>query len=180
MFDNKAFIITRKIEIDAGHRIMDHGSKCRHIHGHRYVIESICSADKLHDQGEQKGMVLDFSFIKQEMTEVITNHCDHSLILYNQDIEALNLFCPTHLDTEQWHKQISSALQQKSFYINEDNILNTKLYIMNQTPTAECLAHHWYKLLQQKIIKRSKNLCKLYAIKVWETPNCSAQYTINT
>ena len=30
---------TRKIEFDYGHRVFKHGSKCKHIHGHRGVIE---------------------------------------------------------------------------------------------------------------------------------------------
>ena len=31
--------ITRKLEFDAGHRIPDHKSQCRNLHGHRYTIE---------------------------------------------------------------------------------------------------------------------------------------------
>ena len=31
--------ITRRLEFDAGHRIPDHASQCRHLHGHRYAIE---------------------------------------------------------------------------------------------------------------------------------------------
>ncbi|HCX34237.1 MAG TPA: 6-carboxytetrahydropterin synthase QueD, partial [Rhodocyclaceae bacterium] len=27
--------ITRRLEFDAGHRIPDHLSRCRHLHGHR-------------------------------------------------------------------------------------------------------------------------------------------------
>jgi 6-pyruvoyltetrahydropterin/6-carboxytetrahydropterin synthase len=31
--------ITRRLEFDAGHRIPDHASQCRHLHGHRYALE---------------------------------------------------------------------------------------------------------------------------------------------
>ena len=31
--------ITRRLEFDAGHRIPNHISQCRHLHGHRYAIE---------------------------------------------------------------------------------------------------------------------------------------------
>ena len=31
--------ITRKLEFDAGHRIPDHKSQCRNLHGHRYTLE---------------------------------------------------------------------------------------------------------------------------------------------
>lgn len=29
-------LITRRLEFDAGHRIPDHQSQCRYLHGHRY------------------------------------------------------------------------------------------------------------------------------------------------
>ena len=32
-------VITRKLEFDAGHRVMNHESKCATCHGHRYVLE---------------------------------------------------------------------------------------------------------------------------------------------
>ncbi|MEE8246777.1 MAG: 6-carboxytetrahydropterin synthase, partial [Alphaproteobacteria bacterium] len=38
------YTVTRRLEIDAGHRVMTHGSKCRHLHGHRYVVEAVCRA----------------------------------------------------------------------------------------------------------------------------------------
>ena len=31
--------VTRRLEFDAGHRIPDHRSQCRNLHGHRYVLE---------------------------------------------------------------------------------------------------------------------------------------------
>ena len=37
--------ITRRLEFDAGHRIPDHASQCRHLHGHRYALEVTLSGD---------------------------------------------------------------------------------------------------------------------------------------
>jgi hypothetical protein len=37
--------ITRRLEFDAGHRIPDHASQCRHLHGHRYALEITLSGD---------------------------------------------------------------------------------------------------------------------------------------
>ena len=61
------YTVARQIGIDAGHRIQTHGSKCRHLHGHRYLIEAVCEAGHLHQGGEQTDMVLDFGFLKEEM-----------------------------------------------------------------------------------------------------------------
>ena len=37
--------ITRRLEFDAGHRIPNHNSQCRHLHGHRYAIEITLSGE---------------------------------------------------------------------------------------------------------------------------------------
>jgi hypothetical protein len=37
--DDFAMLITRRLDFDAGHRIPDHASQCKHLHGHRYAIE---------------------------------------------------------------------------------------------------------------------------------------------
>ena len=37
--------ITRKLEFDAGHRIPDHKSQCRNLHGHRYTLEITLTGD---------------------------------------------------------------------------------------------------------------------------------------
>ena len=41
------FIVRRQIGIDAGHRVMTHGSKCRNMHGHRYTIEAHCQTGQM-------------------------------------------------------------------------------------------------------------------------------------
>src|SRR6185369_641028 len=54
--------ITRRLEFDAGHRIPDHKSQCRHLHGHRYVIEITLSGGIINKAGDAaNGMVMDFA-----------------------------------------------------------------------------------------------------------------------
>ena len=51
--------ITRRLEFDAGHRIPDHASQCRHLHGHRYVIEISLSGNIIDKAGDAaNGMAL--------------------------------------------------------------------------------------------------------------------------
>ncbi len=61
------YTMSREIGIDAGHRVPTHGSKCKNLHGHRYTIQAICKAGFLQSEGEQKAMVIDFGFLKEEM-----------------------------------------------------------------------------------------------------------------
>ncbi len=45
-------LITRRLEFDAGHRIPDHKSQCRHLHGHRYAIEITLSGSVIDKAGD--------------------------------------------------------------------------------------------------------------------------------
>ena len=51
----------RRLEFDSGHRVLRHESKCRHVHGHRYVLELTCAAAQLDDLGR----VIDFGVTRQ-------------------------------------------------------------------------------------------------------------------
>lgn len=73
--------ITRKLEIDAGHRLQNHESKCRNVHGHRYVFEVECTAIGL----DSIGRVIDFSVIKAELGGWLDEHWDHGFIYEQGD-----------------------------------------------------------------------------------------------
>lgn len=77
--------ITRKIEFDAGHRVMRHESKCANPHGHRYVAEIVCSAPVLDDLGR----VIDFGVVKDLVGGWVDDNWDHATILNSDDTEFL-------------------------------------------------------------------------------------------
>ena len=68
---------TRKIEFDAAHRVMNHQSSCRMLHGHRYVVEATFVARDL----DELGMIIDFGMIKEILGDWINKHWDHNTIL---------------------------------------------------------------------------------------------------
>lgn len=78
-----ALTCTRKIEFDAAHRVMEHESKCRLLHGHRYVVEATFTADKLDDLGR----VIDFGVIKEVLGGWVDEHWDHNAVLHQNDKE---------------------------------------------------------------------------------------------
>ena len=75
--------IAKRIEFDAGHRIQDHDSKCRNLHGHRYVIEAEVEG-AIQIDGSSRGMVLDFAQLKASLVAV-HDAFDHRLILEHTD-----------------------------------------------------------------------------------------------
>lgn len=171
------YTVTRQIGIDAGHRIPTHGSKCHHLHGHRYTIEATCRADLLQRDGEQTDMVLDFGFLKMEMMEIIDGPCDHGLILALGDAEALTMFAPPGRPAEAWLGGLASIVVAEGFCSTSDCRLGQKLYVVPFIPTAERLARHWFERLASPVLRRSGGLAELLSVQVWETPNCRADFT---
>ena len=78
--------ITRKLEFDAGHRIPDHRSQCRNLHGHRYVIEITLEGELVDVEGApDRGMVMDFADVKALAMEHLIGKWDHAFIVYQGD-----------------------------------------------------------------------------------------------
>lgn len=72
---------TRRVEFDAAHRVTRHESKCRNLHGHRYVVELIAEASAL----DSKGFVIDFGVLKGVVGAWIDEHLDHGFIGKSSD-----------------------------------------------------------------------------------------------
>lgn len=67
------YYVEKTIEISAAHSLaLPYESKCRHLHGHNWLITVYCKAETLNSEG----MVTDFSRIK----EVVKNKFDHKCI----------------------------------------------------------------------------------------------------
>ena len=158
-------LISRKIEIDAAHRVPDHQGKCRNLHGHRYVVEAVC-AGTLHDAGPESGMVIDFAFLKEEMTATIDAACDHAIILWEKD---------PLLDTL-LGKEASKTAGQAAAGGTRLASPYGPIQVVPATPTAENLARYWFEALRPRIALRSGDRAELIEIKVWETPNSWASY----
>jgi 6-pyruvoyltetrahydropterin/6-carboxytetrahydropterin synthase len=171
------FTATRHIAIDAGHRVMTHGSKCRHLHGHRYTIEATCTAQHLRNSGEQADMVLDFGFLRDEMMAEISEPCDHGFLAYVEDDDLLAMFCPSSADTKAWVAAVRMDVAKHGHHLTTDTRMGTKLYVLDANPTAEQLCRHWFRRLQPVVAECSGGLAQLSDVTVWETPNCRASYS---
>ena len=85
--------ITKIIQWDMGHRIANHRSICKGLHGHRYKAE-ICIIGKIIDINgiSEEGMVIDFADIKKISTEFIQDKLDHAFM-----VSCLTLTYPCNL-----------------------------------------------------------------------------------
>ena len=75
------WIITREFQWDAAHRVLNHESKCRYLHGHRYRAEVTVKAPEL----DPLGRVIDFGSLKEIVGTWIDTNWDHGCILHPED-----------------------------------------------------------------------------------------------
>lgn len=141
-------LVTRRLEFDAGHRIPDHRSLCRHLHGHRYVLEVTLSGDIIRKDGDPaNGMVIDFSEIKTLAKRHLVDLWDHAFIVYEGDERVVEFLgsLPDH-----------------------------RTIVLDCIPTAENLAEKAFAILDAVYQNTYANDLRLERVRLYETPNCWA------
>ena len=148
--------VTRRFEFDAGHRLLNHEGKCKHLHGHRYVADVTVAATEL----DSVGRVIDFGSLKQLIGGWIDAQWDHNMILHQDDPLA-----------KMWSGLVAVQEQIRSITKPIEEIFQGRApYTMPFNPTAENIAKCLYKVA----IELVKEPIIVVNVKVWETPNCSA------
>jgi 6-pyruvoyltetrahydropterin/6-carboxytetrahydropterin synthase len=75
------FTVTKRLDFCYGHRLLNHGGMCRHLHGHNAMVEIDVAAEALDTQD----MVVDFADIKHKVKAWIDLELDHKMILQQDD-----------------------------------------------------------------------------------------------
>lgn len=144
-------IVSRRFEWDAAHRVLGHGGKCRHLHGHRYRADVAVTAPEL----DGLSRVVDFGVIKARLGPWIDDNWDHNILL-NVDDPLAKLYLSGDPITRD---QVFGGRQP--YFFQGDN------------PTAEVIAAALYSV--------AVNLLpvglKVFSVTVYETPNCHAVHT---
>lgn len=157
------YVIEKCVEIDCGHRVTTHGSKCRNLHGHRYKVIAEVEADTVvPDSAGQSdsGMVMDFGDLKQVLMDEVHDPFDHKLILWRSDPLLV-------LREEGTLRSILEACG-----------IGEGLVTTHCIPTAENLAELWFYRVQDALDAIGFR-GTLVSIKVWETPNSLATFTVS-
>lgn len=74
------YIIRVEHSFDSAHFLSDYSGKCSNIHGHRWKVEVEVFNQELFQGGQNKGMIVDFSQLKNDLKEIL-DYYDHSLII---------------------------------------------------------------------------------------------------
>jgi 6-pyruvoyltetrahydropterin/6-carboxytetrahydropterin synthase len=137
--------ITTRLEFDAGHRIPDHKSQCRNLHGHRYALEITLSGDIINQEKmSENGMVMDFSDVKRIARDSVVDVWDHAFLVYKNDAEVLSFL---------------------------NSLTNHKTVIFPTVPTAENMAAEAFRILKNQYKDTYGNHLKLERVRLFETPN---------
>ena len=138
-------IIRRYVETDTGHRVPNHKSKCRHIHGHRYRFEAEIEGDVVDTEGvSEEGMLMDFSDVSAILEKYVHDVVDHAFVVYEKDSMLVNMF--DQLPPE--HRIVKVPF----------------------IPTAENLAKWAFEQVSPHITSTYGNKLRLVAMHVRETP----------
>ena len=145
--------VTRYHDISAGHRVVGHENKCRHLHGHNYRVHFTLSAPQL----DQLGRVMDFGFIKELLCEWLEQTWDHKMLMWKDDpmLEAMRDFL------EGFETDFRQGLCAVSF-----------------NPTAENMARYLGETVGPAVLRGTG--CTLVFVKIEETAKCSATWIHDT
>lgn len=142
-------LISKEIQRDMGHRVPNHKSKCRNLHGHRYRAEIIMEWDVVGDKWiSSEWMVIDFSDIKAIANTYVDENRDHGYMFMAWDPIG-------KLATEMGHKTIEVPF----------------------VPTAENIAAHLFLILDPMFEDTYNTALKLHSIKLRETPTSYVTYS---
>ncbi len=142
-------LITRRLEFDAGHRIPDHRSQCRHLHGHRYALEITLAGDIISEAGDPaNGMLMDFSQVKALAMQHLVDAWDHAFLVYRGDRPVVDFLAslPEH-----------------------------RTVVLDCVPTAENLVRTAFAILDPVYRDTYGNHLRLERLRLYETPNCWAE-----
>ena len=137
--------ITTRMEFDAGHRIPNHKSVCKNLHGHRYAIEVTVKGEIVEETSESDfGMVMDFKDAKNLIKKVIVDEWDHAFIAFEKDLEVIDFL---------------------------NSLKNHKTVILERVPTAENMAVTALELLSSAFNAEFGDSIRPIKVRLYETPN---------
>jgi len=136
--------ITKRLEFDAGHRIPQHKSQCRNLHGHRYALEITLEGEPVDDPGSSDhGMLMDFTDVKTIAKEHLVDLWDHAFLVHDGDTLILDLLA---------------------------KIPGHKTVVLDRVPTAENLVAVAFEILEPLYTARFGHHLTLKKLRLYETP----------
>ncbi|SKB79272.1 6-pyruvoyltetrahydropterin/6-carboxytetrahydropterin synthase [Lachnospiraceae bacterium] len=117
------YFLKTESAFDAAHFLKGYEGKCSNIHGHRWRVIAEIQGEKLSEDRQERGMLVDFSELKKALKGAC-DALDHSFIYEKDSLKEKTL----------------EALREEGFALNE----------VPFRPTAENFSEYFYKKLTEK------------------------------
>ena len=131
---------------DMAHALENYPGKCRHIHGHTYILHVAIAGKILDSPGAPlDGMVADFTDIKQWVKSEVIETFDHALVL-RQNSEHANM--------------------------NWSELNWTRILLTTYQPTCENIMLD----IRDRLIKKIPGGLELVQLRLYETPTSYAEW----
>ncbi|QXV82383.1 6-carboxytetrahydropterin synthase [Escherichia phage KurtStettler] len=172
-----SYTVIRSHEICAGHRVVGHESKCRHLHGHNYKFHfkvapkgrtdvKVIRCGTLREKGglDNVGRVIDFSVVKTTLCQWLEDNWDHKFLHWEHDplIESLNKFVDTTTMDNMSHRDQMDYLGS--------------LVSLPFNPTAENLAAYMVEVIGPQLL--DEHGVQLVECTIEETSKCHVNYSL--
>lgn len=142
--------VSREVSWDMGHRVPNHKSKCRNVHGHRYLMWVTLEGEVIGQSGvSDEGMVIDFSDIKTIVEGYIDEKLDHG-----------------YMGNKALDREMLELLSRNGMkHVGVDFI-----------PTAENIAKYLFEELSPLFVDAYGTKLRLSEIRLYETPKSYVIY----
>lgn len=172
-----SYEVIRSHEICAGHRVVGHESKCRHLHGHNYVfhfhvapkldgqIRSLAKEYEVESAAlDQVGRVIDFSVVKSTLCEWLETNWDHRFLHWEKDELIRGVIGLVENDN-------------RDGFVPRDQVdhLYNSFVELPFNPTAENLAAYMVEVIGPRLL--DEHGVELVKCTIEETSKCHVGYT---
>lgn len=172
-----SYTVIRSHEICAGHRVVGHESKCRHLHGHNYkfhfkVVPKLKVTSPSKGQGltlekdklDSVGRVIDFSVVKATLCQWLEDNWDHKFLYWARD-ELINGL-----------RDLASDLREGYVEENDHDHFVNSLVQLPFNPTAENLAAYMVEVIGPQLL--DEHGVQLVECTIEETSKCHVNYSL--
>ena len=182
-----SYSVIRSHEICAGHRVVGHESKCRHLHGHNYVFRFKVQPKretKLEYKGatltvgavttplleevpvslDSLGRVIDFSVVKSTLCQWLEDNWDHKFLHWEKDTLVSGL-----VDLIDYDNRLGFVVE------SDEASFRNSLVALPFNPTAENLAAHMVNVIGPMLL--DEHGVELVSCTIEETSKCHVEYT---
>ena len=117
------YTLQTSASFDSAHFLKGYEGKCSNIHGPRWTVEVTVASEDVAEEGQIRGMVVDFKTLKEDLNG-LADELDHSLVIEEGSLK----------------EKTKEALLEEEFRIVE----------LPFRPTAENLAEYFYDEMEAK------------------------------